>query len=148
MTWNTDKEWIFCCVILILMLRLTWAGVEPRSAGWQSYVTTILSSLLIMMKIVVGSIFCFIGWVSPLWIGFGKLPLKIQNFSVFFSSGQKKFLRVESKSTRIKVRLASYLLWVESMLRSGRVRSGPISTGLQKNQQDILNLGNDNLQWP
>jgi len=45
------------------------------------------------------------GRVSHLWFGFefGKFPLKMLNFSVFFPSGQKI-------SGRVKGRLASYLL--------------------------------------
>jgi len=30
-----------------------------------------------------------LGRVTHLWIGFGKLPLKIPNFSIFLPSGQK-----------------------------------------------------------
>jgi len=56
----------------------------------------------------VGSIFCSSGWVSHLWFGFGKFPLKM---SIFFPSRKKKILRVGSK--------AFYLLRVKSMLESG-----------------------------
>jgi len=39
----------------------------------------------------VGSNFCCSGWVSHLWFGFGKFPLKIPNFSIFhFRWGQKE----------------------------------------------------------
>jgi len=50
--------------------------------------------------------------VSHLWFGFefGKFPLKMLNF---FSSGQKKSLRVGSKSTRVKGGSASYFLRVK-----------------------------------
>jgi len=34
----------------------------------------------------------------------------MSNFSIFFSSGQKKLLRVWSESTRVEAGLASYLL--------------------------------------
>jgi len=39
----------------------------------------------------VGTIFCYSGRVSHLWLGpgFGKFPLKILNFSIFSPSGQK-----------------------------------------------------------
>jgi len=51
------------------------------------------------------------GWVSYLWFGFGngKFHLKMSNFSIF-SLWVKKYLWVGSKSTRVKGRLASYLL--------------------------------------
>jgi len=62
------------------------------------------------------------GRVSHLWFEsrFGKFPLKISNFSIFFPSGQKKLLRVGSESTRVKAWLASYLLRVKSKLGSGQ----------------------------
>jgi len=41
-----------------------------------------------------------LGRVSHLWFGFGKFPLKIPNFSVFFPLSQKKSLRVGSKAGR------------------------------------------------
>jgi len=63
-------------------------------------------------------------WVSHLWFGFGKFPLKIPNFSIF-SLQVKKSHHVGSKSTQVKDGLASYLLGVKSMLGSGWVR--PIS---------------------
>jgi len=52
----------------------------------------------------VGSTFCSSGWVSHLWFGFrfGKFPLKVSNFSVFSPRVKKKYLRVVSKSTRVK----------------------------------------------
>jgi len=60
--------------------------------------------------------------VSHLWFGleFGKFPLKMSNFSIFFPSGQKKLLRVGSESTRVKAGLASYLLRVKSKLGSSQ----------------------------
>jgi len=72
------------------------------------------------------------GWVSHLWFGFGfgKCPLKMSNFSIFFPSDQKKSLGIGSKSTWVKGGLASYLLQVKSKLVSGQ---GP-------------SLGNSNLQ--
>jgi len=71
------------------------------------------------------SIFCGSGQsgqVSLLWLEFGfkKFPLKTSNFSTFFSSGQKKSLRVRSKSIRVKDRSASHLLRVKSKLRLGQ----------------------------
>jgi len=54
--------------------------------------------------------------------GFGKLPLKCQIFQ-FFPLGQKKSLRVGSKSTRVKGRSASWFLRVKSKLGSGWVRA-------------------------
>jgi len=71
----------------------------------------------------VRSIFCGSGRVSHLWFGleFGKFPLKMSNFSIFFPSGQKKLLRVGSESTQVKAGSASYLLRVKSKLGSGRV---------------------------
>jgi len=60
-----------------------------------------------------------------LWFGFefGKYPLKMSNFSIFFPSNQKKSLRVGSKSTWVKGGSASYLLQVKSKLGSGLVRA-------------------------
>jgi len=73
----------------------------------------------------VGSIFVArigSGRVSHLWFGseFGKFPLKTSNFSIFFSLGQKKSLRVGSESIRVKGGSASYLLRVKSKLGSSR----------------------------
>jgi len=66
-----------------------------------------------------------LGQVSHLWFGFefGKFPLKESNFSIFFSSGQKNYLRVGSESTRVKGKSASYLLRVKSKLGLGWVRA-------------------------
>jgi len=66
-----------------------------------------------------------LGQVSHLWFGFrfGKFPLKMSNFSVYFPSGQKKYLGVWSKSTWVEGESASHLLRVKRMLGSG-----PIST--------------------
>jgi len=70
------------------------------------------------------------GWVNFLWLGsgrvshlwfgleFGKFPLKMSNFSIFFPSGQKNCFRLES--TRVKAGSASYLLRVKSKLGSGQ----------------------------
>jgi len=70
-----------------------------------------------------GSIFCCLGWVSDLWFGsgFGKFPLKIPNFQ-FFPLGQKKSLRVESKSTEVKEVYCGSKVW------SRWVGPGPISS--------------------
>jgi len=67
------------------------------------------------------------GQVSHLWFhwfgfGFGKFPLKMSNFSIFFPSGQKKSLQVRSKSTRVKGRLP-LIYCVKSKLGSGQVRA-------------------------
>jgi len=64
------------------------------------------------------------GQVSRLWFGFGKLPLKVQNFP-FFSLWIKKISSGWTKSTQVKGRLAFYLLLIKSMLGSGQ---GPISS--------------------
>jgi len=48
---------------------------------------------------------------------------EIPNISPFYPSGQKKSLRVGSKSTRVKGKSASYLLWVQRILGAGRVRA-------------------------
>jgi len=74
-----------------------------------------------------GPIFLFLrlGWAgSAIFGGLGKFPLKIPNLII----RSKKSHRVRSKSIRVKERSASYLLRVKSMLRLGRVGSGPIST--------------------
>jgi len=67
-----------------------------------------------------------LGRVSHLWFGygFGKFPLKMSNFSIFCPSGQKKKCqRVRSKSMRVRAGLASFLLRVKSMFRSGQCPS-------------------------
>jgi len=63
------------------------------------------------------------GRVSHLWFGvnFGKYPLKMSNFSIFFPSGLKKSLWVGSESTRVKGGSASYSLRVRSKLGSGPI---------------------------
>jgi len=70
----------------------------------------------------VGSIFCGSGRVSHLWFGFefGKFPLKMTNFSIFFPSDKKKSLQAGSESTWVEGGSASYLLWVKSKLGSGQ----------------------------
>jgi len=73
-------------------------------------------------------------WVSHLWFGFGRFPLKIPNFSIFLPSGQNKSHQVGSKSTRVKDGLASYsyLLWVKNMLWSDWVRADLYSVTRQQ----------------
>jgi len=62
------------------------------------------------------------GRVSHLWFGFefGKFPIKMSNFSIFFPSGQKKSLQVGSKNIWVKGGSASYFLRVKSKLRLGQ----------------------------
>jgi len=71
------------------------------------------------------------GWVIHLRFGFefGKFPLKMSNFSIFFPKDQKKSLRVGSESTWVEGRSASYLLQVNSKLGSGQ---GPSPQSIQK----------------
>jgi len=54
------------------------------------------------------------------WVRNWKISAKNVKFFNFFPSGQKKLLRVGSKSTRVKAGSASYLLRVKSMLGSGQ----------------------------
>jgi len=61
------------------------------------------------------------------WVWIKKISPKNVKFFNFFPFGSKKSLRVWSKSTRVKGRLASYLLQVKSKLMWGRVGAGPIS---------------------
>jgi len=65
------------------------------------------------------------GRVSHLWLGFefGKFPLKMANFSIFFPLDQKKYLLVGSESTLVEGGSATYLLGVKSKLGSGWVRA-------------------------
>jgi len=68
------------------------------------------------------------GWVKFLWPGsgqvshlrfgfeFGKFPLKMSNFSIFFPLGQKKSLRVGKY--RVEGGSATYLQWVKSKFGS------------------------------
>jgi len=76
-----------------------------------------------------------LGQVSHLWFEFkfGKFPLKTSNFSIFFPPGQKKSLRVGSKSTRVEGGLASYLLRAISKLGSGQGLSLPTILGILPN---------------
>jgi len=71
----------------------------------------------------VGSIFCGSGQVGSavngLSLNLENFPIKCQIFQLF-PFGSKKSLQVESKSTRVKGRLASYLLQVKSKLGSGQ----------------------------
>jgi len=62
------------------------------------------------------------GRVSHLWFEFGsgKFSPKNPKFFNSFHIGSKKSHWVVSKSTRVKDGLASYLLRVKSMLRSGQ----------------------------
>jgi len=63
------------------------------------------------------------GLVSHLWLGFefGKFPLKISNFSIFYPSGQKILFGLGQKVPRSK---AGWPL----IYNAGWVGSGPIST--------------------
>jgi len=67
-----------------------------------------------------------LGRVSHLWFGvdFGKFPLKMSNFSIFFPSDQNKSLLVRSKA-------GWPLIYCGSKVSSGRVGSEPISNVLQ-----------------
>jgi len=58
------------------------------------------------------------------WVWVWKIPLKIPNFSIF-ALRVKNISSAWVKSTWAKGGLASYLLWVKTMLRLGQ--SGPIS---------------------
>jgi len=71
----------------------------------------------------VRSIFCGSGSVSHLWFGFefGKFPLKMSNFFIFFPLDQKKSLLVRSKAGRL-------LIYCGSKVSLGWVESGPISS--------------------
>jgi len=64
------------------------------------------------------------GRASHLWFGFGfgKLPLGIQNFSIFALWVIKSHL-IGLKSTLVKARPAPYLLRVKSMLGLGQCPS-------------------------
>jgi len=55
------------------------------------------------------------------WVWIWKFAPKNVKFFNFFPSGQKKSLRVWSKSTWLKGKSATYLLWVKSKLGSGPI---------------------------
>jgi len=55
------------------------------------------------------------------WVEFGKFPLKMSNFSIFFLSGQKKSLRVGSENNLVEGRFPFIYCW--SKVSSGRVRA-------------------------
>jgi len=82
------------------------------------------------------------GQVSHLWFGFGfgKFPLKISNFSIFFPSGQKKSLWVGPKSTQVKDGSTSYLLQVKSMLGSGQGPSPEVTDYSSKVAESVTRL--------
>jgi len=97
----------------------------------------------------VGSIFCGSGRVSHLWLGFGfgKLPLKTSNFSIFFPFDQKNLFGSGQKVPGVKGGLASYLLRVKSKLGAGQgpslqltcLRPAPLTLfGLACSQSDAL----------
>jgi len=57
-----------------------------------------------------------LGQPSLVWVW--KISPKNHNFSIIFPLGQKKSLRVGSKSALVKDGLASYLQWAKSKLGS------------------------------
>jgi len=59
------------------------------------------------------------GQPSLFWVWISKIPQKLKKIK-YFSLSFKKSLRIGSKSTPVKFRLASYLLRVKSMLGSGQ----------------------------
>jgi len=63
-----------------------------------------------------GQFFVALGWVSHLWLGFGfgKFPLKIANFSIFFLQIKKLF--------------GSGQKGVNLLFKYARVKSDPISS--------------------
>jgi len=71
------------------------------------------------------------GRVSHLWFGleFGKFPLKTSNFSIFYPSGQKNCFGSGRKVPGSKP--GRPLIYCGSKVSSGRVGSGPISSGDQ-----------------
>jgi len=98
-------------------------GSIKISSGWVKGRST---SYLLRVKSMLGSgqgqsltqgQFCW----CHLWLGFGfgKFPLKIPIFSIFLASGQKKSLRVRSKSGGVKGRLTSHLQLVKSNACAG-----------------------------
>jgi len=97
----------FCVNIKIKAMTSDGSGSKIFDPGW-------VGSIFVAR---VGS-----GWVSHLWFGleFGKFPLKMSNFSIFFPSGKKKLLRVGSESTWVRAGSASYLLQVKSKLGAGQ----------------------------
>jgi len=68
------------------------------------------------------------GWVTYLWFrfGFGKFPLKIPNYPIFFPSGQKNCFGSGQKVRGSE--MGQPLIYCWSTVCSGRVRSGPIFT--------------------
>jgi len=60
-----------------------------------------------MYNLAMGPGKIFLTRVSHLWFAFGKFPLEMSNFSIFFSSDKKNHLRVVSKTFRVKSGLAS-----------------------------------------
>jgi len=71
-----------------------------------------------------------LGRVSHFWFGFAKFPLKISNFLNFFTSSQKNLIGLGQKVPGSdKVGLASYLLWINSLLGTGL---GPFLATLAK----------------
>jgi len=60
-----------------------------------------------------GSKFFDLGWVTHLWFGFGKFPLKIPKFTIFFLRIIKKYHQIGSKMGRPLIYCRSKV-WVGS----------------------------------
>jgi len=111
---NTSKYFHFCNTILRAfgLIGLPWLYIEMSLVMGlrQNFLTRVSSGQFFVAR--VGS-----GRVSHLWFGFGfgKFPLKMSNFSIFFPSGPKKYLQVRSTGQL-------HFYW-GSKVSSGRVRA-------------------------
>jgi len=69
----------------------------------------------------IGSIFCSSSQVSHLWLGFGKFPLKMSNFSIFSLRIKKNLYRLGQKVPGSKA--GQPLIYGESKVSLGRVKA-------------------------
>jgi len=76
----------------------------------------------ILIRVGSGQFFvAHVGLGQPcLWFGFGKFPLKIPNFLIFFTSDQKKISLGQFKKYTGQRQVGLFLLRVKSVLRSGQ----------------------------
>jgi len=91
--------------------------------------------------------------IYGLGLNFENFPLKMSNFSIFFSSGQKKSLLVGSESTRVKAGSASYLLRVKSKFGLGQGPSLPQIQGATCSSHPagycfVRSSGTSRVIWP
>jgi len=117
--------------ILILYASIAWNMViftvgktlykqhyEPQFWAFWCFILTLDQRMVLVMGL--GQNFFGSGWVSHLWFGFGKFPLKIPNFSIFFPSSQKNIVGLGLKVPGSK--MVQPLIYCGSKACSGQAR--------------------------